>query len=79
MLCLAIDASSPRLLPPFGRTVNRVYSRHTCMRTRRRLAISIIAVCFTIPGVYLVIDAVYGIHYDFGMPAVSMIVISHPQ
>lgn len=45
------------------------------MRTRRRLAISIIAVCFTIPGVYLVIDAVYGIHYDFGMPAVSMIVM----
>ena len=45
------------------------------MRTRSRLAISIIAVCFTIPGVYLVIDAVYGIHYDFGMPAVSMIVM----
>lgn len=45
------------------------------MQTRRRLAISIIAVCFTIPGVYTVIDIIYSIHYDFGIPAVSMIVM----
>ena len=45
------------------------------MQTRRRLAISIITVCFTIPGVYLLIDAIYGIRYDFGVPAVSMIIM----
>lgn len=43
------------------------------MELRRRLLASIAAVGILIPGVYLVINRIYGIRYDFGIPALSMI------
>ncbi|MEG1849421.1 MAG: hypothetical protein RR197_02580, partial [Oscillospiraceae bacterium] len=42
-------------------------------RDQRRMAISIVVVCAVIPSVYLLIDRIYGIHYDFGVPAFLMI------
>ena len=32
-------------------------------------------VCLTIPGVYMVIERLYQVRYDFGAPAISMVVI----
>lgn len=43
------------------------------MELRRRLLASIAAVGILIPGVYLLINRIYGIRYDFGIPALSMI------
>ena len=38
-------------------------------------ALSVMIVCLTIPGVYMVIERLYQIRYDFGAPAISMVVI----
>ena len=43
------------------------------LRVRRRVIMSTLVVCVTIPGVYILIDRIYKIHYDFGIPAISMI------
>lgn len=43
------------------------------MELRRRLLASIAVVGILIPGVYLLINRIYGIRYDFGIPALSMI------
>lgn len=45
------------------------------LRLRRRMIMSTIVVCVTIPGVYVLIDWIYKIHYDFGIPAISMIAV----
>ena len=42
-------------------------------RIKGRSVLSILVVCATVPGVYLVIENWYGIHYDFGVPALSML------
>lgn len=36
--------------------------------------LSMMVIFVTIPGVYFIIEQLYGIHYDLGIPAVSMIV-----
>lgn len=42
---------------------------------KRWTPLSIFAIFLAIPGVYFLIEAIYGIHYDLGIPAVSMSVI----
>ena len=42
---------------------------------KRWTPLSIIAIFITIPGVYFLIEVLYGIRYDLGIPAVSMSVI----
>lgn len=38
-------------------------------------ALSILVICVTIPSVYFIVENVYHIHYDFGVPALSMLVM----
>lgn len=45
------------------------------LQLRRRGIVSTLVVCVTIPGVYMLIDWIYKIHYDFGIPAISMIAV----
>lgn len=45
------------------------------LKMRYKPVASIVVVCCTIPGVYAIIERVYHIRYDFGIPAVSMIIV----
>lgn len=40
---------------------------------KRLMPVSFLVICTTIPTVYFVIENLYGIHYDLGVPALSMI------
>ncbi len=40
---------------------------------RYRFGLSVLAVCLAVPGAYLIIKQIYGIRYDFGVPAVTLI------
>lgn len=44
-------------------------------RVKGRFLLSILAICVTIPGVYGLIEWIYGIHYDFGVPALSLVLM----
>lgn len=41
---------------------------------KRWTPVSMLVIFTTIPGMYFIIEMLYGIHYDLGIPAVSMIV-----
>lgn len=42
-------------------------------QTRRKVILSTSTICVIIPSVYMLIDWIYQIRYDFGIPAVSMV------
>lgn len=45
------------------------------MQTRRKIAVTIATVCLVIPLVYVLIHHIYHIRYDFGIPAITMILM----
>ena len=47
--------------------------------SRWRSVLSTGAVCLVIPGIYVMIDLIYGIHYDFGIPAISLVLLTIMQ
>ena len=69
LVCLNTARASPHYLGAFflAEAINDSNEKHWS-------PLSMMATCITIPGVYFIIEQLYGIHYDLGIPAVSMIV-----
>lgn len=44
-------------------------------KIKGRSVLSIAVICVTVPAVYFIIENLYGIHYDFGVPALSMLTL----
>lgn len=68
LVCLNTVRAIPHYLGAFflAEAINETRARHWS-------PLSMMVIFITIPGVYFVIEKLYGIHYDLGIPAVSMI------
>ena len=68
LVCLNTIRAIPHYLGAFflAEAINETRESHWS-------PLSIMVIFVTIPGVYFIIEKVYGIHYDLGIPAVSMI------
>lgn len=69
LVCLNAIRAIPHYLGAFflAEAINETKENHWS-------PLSMMVIFVTIPGVYFIIEKVYGIHYDLGIPAVSMIV-----
>ena len=69
LVCLNTARAIPHYLGAFflAEAINDTNEKHWS-------PLSMMATCITIPGIYFIIEQFYGIHYDLGIPAVSMIV-----
>lgn len=68
LVCLNAIRAIPHYLGAFflAEAINETKENHWS-------PLSMMVIFVTIPGVYFIIEKVYGIHYDLGIPAVSMI------
>lgn len=68
LVCLNTLRAIPHYLGAFflAEAINDTNEKHWT-------PLSMMATFITIPGIYFIIEKVYGIHYDLGIPAVSMI------
>lgn len=68
LVCLNTVRAIPHYLGAFflAEAINETRETHWS-------PLSVMVIFITIPGVYFIIEKVYGIHYDLGIPAVSMI------